>query len=150
MIEGSSGLSISRLAADDRPEWQRLFVAYNDFYEQRYEESTYDRAWDLFQQDSVMHVLGATIDGRLVGLTHFLVHASTTAPDVCYLEDLYTIPEARGQGVGRALIGAVTDWARDRECSRVYWLTRDSNSTARRLYDHVASNSGFIVYEIPL
>ncbi|SOD74797.1 acetyltransferase (GNAT) family protein [Jatrophihabitans sp. GAS493] len=143
-------VSIAKFDPGDRTEWERLFVAYNVFYEQSYEPSMYDRAWALFQQDSVMHAYGATVDGKLVGFTHFLVHASTTAPDVCYLEDLYTDPTIRGRGVGRALIEAVTEWARARQCSRVYWLTRETNSTARRLYDQVADNSGFIVYEIPL
>lgn len=85
-----------------------------------------------------------------MGITHFLVHASTTAPDVCYLQDLFTAPEARGRGVGRALIAAVTDWARERDCSRVYWSTHETNATARRLYDQVAVDRGFILYQITL
>jgi GNAT superfamily N-acetyltransferase len=75
---------------------------------------------------------------------------STTAPDSCYLQDLFTAPEARGQGAARALIAAVTDWARERGCGRVYWATQEGNATARRLYDQVAENRGFILYMIPL
>ena len=67
---------------------------------------------------------------------------------VCYLQDLFTAPEARGQGAGRALIAAVIDWARDRGCVRVYWNTQASNATARRLYDQVAENKGFIRYQV--
>jgi GNAT superfamily N-acetyltransferase len=85
-----------------------------------------------------------------VGITHFLKHANTSALDVCYLQDLFTAPEARGIGVARALIAAVTEWAREQGCSRVYWQTHESNATARRLYDKVAVNRGFIVYGIPL
>jgi GNAT superfamily N-acetyltransferase len=81
---------------------------------------------------------------------HFLEHVSTSAADVCYLQDLFTEPRARGQGVARALIAAVVDAARVRGCSRVYWVTHESNTTARRLYDQVAVNSGFIRYQIPL
>ena len=49
-----------------------------------------------------------------------------------------------------ALIAAVTDWAKERNCGRVYWSTHESNATARRLYDEVAENRGFILYLIPL
>ncbi|MGA9857800.1 MAG: GNAT family N-acetyltransferase, partial [Solirubrobacteraceae bacterium] len=138
---------ITRLTDADHNRWEALFRAYMDFYERAPTQEVYDRAWRLLTGDEVMHAYGARLDGRLVGIVHFLVHANTSAADVCYLQDLFTAPEARGQGVGRALIAAVTDWARARGCSRVYWSTHESNTTARRLYDTVAEYRGFIRYE---
>lgn len=143
-------ISIGKLDRADRAQWEVLFRGYNDFYHDALPPEMYDRAWTAFQEDTRMHARGAKLDGRLVGITHFLVHASTTAADVCYLEDLFTAPEARGKGVARALIAEVTEWARARNCSRVYWSTQESNATARRLYDQVAVNRGFIQYQINL
>jgi GNAT superfamily N-acetyltransferase len=143
-------IEIGKLGPDDRPVWQELFRGYNEFYGRELTPEVADRAWTAFQEDARMHALGARIDGRLVGITHFMRHPSTTAADVCYLQDLFTSPEARGQGVGRALIEAVVDWARQRELSKVYWTTQETNVTARRLYDTMAEFLGFIRYDLRL
>jgi GNAT superfamily N-acetyltransferase len=145
-------ITIGRLVPQDRQVWEGLFRAYIDFYERIEPDGMYERAWQEFQAGTRLHALAARLDGRLVGITHFLVHASTSAPDtdVCYLQDLFTESGVRGKGVGRALIDAVAGWARERGCGRVYWNTHESNSTARRLYDKVAENRGFIRYQIDL
>jgi GNAT superfamily N-acetyltransferase len=128
-------ISISKLVPSDRVAWEGLFRAYIDFYQRVEPPEMYKRAWREFRTDTCLHALGAKLDGRLVGITHFLVHPSTSGPDVCYLQDLFTAPDARGKGVVRTLIAAVVDWAEARGCSRVYWHTQACNSTARYLYD---------------
>jgi GNAT superfamily N-acetyltransferase len=143
-------LTIGKLEPADRADWESLFRGYIAFYKRDLPQAMYDRAWREFQADTRMHALGAKLDGRLVGITHFFIHANTSAPDVCYLQDLFTAESARGKGVARALIAAVADWARARDCCRLYWMTHESNATARRLYDKVAQNRGFIRYQIEL
>ena len=143
-------ITIAMLAPTDRPAWEALFRAYMAFYHRDEPDAMYERAWSEFQRGSRMHALGAFEDGRLLGITHFLVHANTSAPDVCYLQDLFTHADARGKGVGRALIASVTDWARAHDCVRVYWMTQHDNAVARALYDKVAENRGFIRYQIEL
>lgn len=142
-------ISVTALRPDDRSAWEELFCGYNAFYGRTWPADRYEQAWREFQYGDRVHALGARLDDRLVGIVHFLVHASTTSPDVCYVQDLFTAPEVRGKGVGRALIAATGAWARSRGCDRLYWHTKADNHTARRLYDQVAENRGFIQYVIP-
>ena len=141
-------ISTGGLRPSDRAAWEELFRGYIEFYERTEPPEMYDRAWREFQADDRLHALGARADDTLVGITHFLIHPGTSGPDVCYLQDLFTAPQARGLGAGSALIAAVSAWAREQGCARVYWNTHESNHTARRLYDKVSANRGFIRYQI--
>ena len=94
-----------------------------------------------------MHALVAENSGRIVGIVHYIFHRSTwTDGPYCYLQDLFTVEEARGLGVGRALIEAVYAEAREEGASRVYWLTHETNTVAMQLYDKVADKSRFVQY----
>jgi GNAT superfamily N-acetyltransferase len=105
---------------------------------------TWARFFDAYEP---VHGLVAESEGKLVGLVHYLFHRSTTMIEpTCYLQDLFTDETARGRGVGRALIEAVYQRAKLAGGTRVYWLTHQTNATARKLYDNVAENTGFVVY----
>lgn len=143
-------IRVTKLTAADRAAWEELFRGYIAFYERDEPPEMYERAWREFEAGTRLHALGAFLDGQLVVITHFRRHPSPPGSDVCFLQDLFTAPQARGQGAATALIGAVTDWAKSQGCGRVYWSTGESNATARRLYDKVAANRGFIRYQIEL
>jgi GNAT superfamily N-acetyltransferase len=145
-------LIIRGVVLSDYDQWLPLWDGYNAFYEREGPTAlapeitamTWARFFDAYEP---MHALVAEADDRLIGLVHFLYHRSTTAiAPLCYLQDLFTSAEARGRGVGRALIEAVYDRAREAGSPRVYWQTHQTNATARRLYDQVADLSGFLVY----
>ena len=146
-------IQISTLAASDRSEWLTLWQGYIAFYESEVSDQqtalTFER---LVEPGYPIHgAIARDAGGSAIGLVHWLTHPATWSEgEYCYLEDLFVSSHARGSGAGRALIGTVTDWARDRGCSKVYWLTAETNSTARALYDRVATHTGFVHYEIPL
>ncbi len=148
----SDTFTIRPIARDDHAQWLPLWDGYNAFYgregatalDPAITATTWERFFDTAEP---VHALVAERDGQLLGLTHYLFHHSTNAIALsCYLQDLFTTADARGQGVGRALIEAVYDEARRAGSPRVYWHTHETNATARRLYDQVAENSGFLVY----
>src|ERR1700743_664911 len=145
-------LSIRTITQQDYDQWLPLWDGYNKFYGRSgvtglAPEITRMTLGRFFYAYGPVHALVAESDGKLVGLTHYLFHRSTTAiaPN-CYLQDLFTAEDARGRGVARALINAVYDRAKLAGSPRVYWQTHETNVTAMQLYDKVAERSGFIVY----
>ncbi len=143
-----SELVIRPLRPDERGAWEPLWQAYLTFYEFSVSPETTDILWMRLHDDAEpMYVFGAFLDERLVGIVQYLFHRSCwTIGDYCYLQDLYVSETARGRGVGRALIEAVEQAAREKGASRVHWLTKEDNHTARALYDKLADRSGFIQY----
>ena len=141
---------ISPLAPADRPAWEALARGYKAFYETEVSDAGYEQAWRRLLARDGVHGLGAKLDGRLVGIAHYLFHASTWTRSVCYLQDLFVSPESRGRGAARALIEAVATAARAEGAERYYWLTQDRNRVARALYDRVGEFHGFIRYDYPL
>jgi len=145
-------VAIRDIAPSDHEQWLPLWDGYNAFYGRsgptalpaEITATTWQRFFDPAEP---VRALVAELDGRLIGLAHYLFHRSTIllAP-ICYLQDLFTAPEQRRAGVGRALIEAVYRRAQQAGSARVYWQTHETNLLARRLYDQVAERSGFIVY----
>lgn len=143
-------IKIRRLRAEDRPEWTKLWTAYLNFYETTLPESVHDIAFERLLSDTAGEFQGliAEVDGRPVGLAHFLFHRLLwSVEDTCYMMDLFADPAARGRGVGRALINAVHQAARDADIPNVYWHTQEFNYAARTLYDKLATRTPFIMYE---
>ena len=140
------------LAASDEDSWRALWTAYLAFYETTVPESVYRSTFDRLLGEDAQDFNGlvAELDGNIVGLTHYVFHRHCwRIENVCYLQDLFALPEARGKGVGRALIEAVYAAADKAGAPSVYWMTQDFNDTARQLYDRVGKLTPFIKYQRP-
>lgn len=143
-------LTIRPLAASDEAEWRRLWTSYLEFYETTVSEEVYQTAFSrlICEEAGEFHGLIAELGGKPVGLTHYLFHRYLwTVEDTCYLMDLFVDPDIRGQGVGRMLIEAVHEKAKQGGAPGIYWQTQEFNYKGRMLYDQVATKSPFIVYE---
>jgi len=139
---------IRPLRLDERMAWEPLWKGYLDFYRFTAPQETYDATWArLHDPNEPMWLLGGYVDGKLLGIVHYIYHRSCwTIGDYCYLQDLFVAEGARKLGLGRALIEAVYAAARAAGASRVHWLTYETNAVARSLYDTLADRPGFIQY----
>ncbi len=148
----TNALTIRPLRPEDRDQWAEMWRDYLAFYETKVPDSTFQSTFARLLGDDPndFSCIVADLDGQLLGLTHYLFHRHAWKEEsVCYLQDLYARPEARGTGVGRALIEAVYEEADRQKAPSVYWLTQENNHTARKLYDRIGKLSPFLKYQRP-
>ena len=134
----------------DEPAWRQLWRAYCHFYAANVSEEVTSRTWKrILDPDSAVMCLVAEIDGQVYGFANCVVHENTWETQaVCYLEDLFVNPAARGHGIGTALLEWLRNAMRAEGWARVYWMTRADNLQARRLYDRFTQADGFVRYVI--
>jgi GNAT superfamily N-acetyltransferase len=131
-----------------------LIAAYQRFYE--VEEIDEERNRTFFirfiapSNDGLL--LGAWRDEQLLGYACLYWHFTSLVPaETVLMNDLFVTEEARGQGVGRALIEASAEVARKRGAHHLEWATAPDNATAQHLYDATgAARTTWIEYELDL
>lgn len=142
-------LTIRPLAPGDEPAWRLLWEAYLAFYNTARGPEQFALTFRRLTENGASAFRGfvAELSGRIVGIAHVIFHGTCWEPrPTCYLQDIFTLPEVRGQGVGRALIARAHAEAAAAGSARLYWLTAENNYPGRTLYDRVAVKSPFIVY----
>jgi GNAT superfamily N-acetyltransferase len=139
---------IRPLVATDREAWEPLWRGYLEFYQASIAPTVTDLTFArLTGGADPMGGFVAADSTTVFGIAHWITHRSCwTAGDYCYLQDLFVAPGRRGSGSGRKLIEAVYDKARSLGCSRVHWLTQETNADAMKLYDRIGDRSGFVQY----
>lgn len=143
-------IQIRSAQAGDEAAWRGLWADFAAFYGVTLPEEVTAATWARIQTPS--HPMGlrvALADGTMRGFALHVAHASSWSPgDDCYLEDLYVAPEARGTGLGRALIEDLRALCRENGWSRLYWMTDRDNSRARALYDSITADDNHVRYRL--
>ena len=147
---GMTACVIRAALPSDEAVWRQLWKGYCDFYRVQVAPEVTDRTWKrILDPDSAVMCVVAEVEGQVYGFANCVVHENTweTQP-VCYLEDLFVTPSARGHGIGGALIEWLRNAMRAEGWARLYWMTARDNKSARRLYDRFAEADGFVRYVI--
>ena len=144
--------TIQLLSEADYAEWYKLWQSYLTFYQTTLADDITAGTWSKLIDPKVpIYGFGAykhSDEGvELIGISHVVLHPNTwNNTDCCYLEDLYVDSAARGLGIGRALIQQVYQFAEERNCNRVYWVTDEDNITAHHLYNKLANKTDMVQY----
>lgn len=144
---------IRPLTGADWDEWKVLWHGYLHFYREELPDDVTRATFERLCRggDDMFGFVAVGEDGQVVGIVHALLHTSTwTTGTYCYLEDLFVSRATRGTDAARLLIEQVTAEARSRGAEKVYWHTQEFNAPARSLYESLARDVSFRVYERPV
>jgi GNAT superfamily N-acetyltransferase len=149
MTSMSNAVVVRPIEPGDHAAWEQLFHAYRTFYEYDEEQDVVDRVWGWINDDThETNALVALVDDEVVGFAHHREFARpSSGKRGLFLDDLFTRPDVRGKGVGRALISALGEMAQWRGYGKVRWITAADNHTAQRLYDDLAQKTTWVTYD---
>ena len=148
-------IEVREAKATDRSAWYRMWSANCAHYGVSLSAAEIDELWRRIMDTE--HPVGALVcsasdaEDSLVGFAHYVLHPHTFSNRmVCYLEDLWIEPSARGAGMGRRLIEALITRGRERGWRRLYWHTEADNTAARVLYDRIVQATSYVRYDVAL
>ncbi len=132
--------------------WRELWAGYLAFYETTLPDVVTDTTWArIISTDETFQAIVAELEGAVIGFANVVLHDFTWSDRPAgLLHDLFVPPEIRGSGAGRALIRHVIDQGKREGWNRVYWMTKEDNDVARRLYDTFVPADGFVRYRVGL
>lgn len=141
---------IEAVSAETLEEVLPLIRQYQEFYKVKNISDVRNRKF--FSQFGEANPQGCLFlfrhEGKAIAFaTVYFTFASSIAAKVCIMNDLYTIPEKRGQGIGRQLIAHCSEYAGKEGAARLQWMTAPDNTQAQELYDSTgASKSTWHLY----
>jgi GNAT superfamily N-acetyltransferase len=135
---------------DDFDQWRVLWRSYLEFYGEQEDVQISQTTWQRFiDGKEPMHAFVAVRDGHIAGFAHLIGHRSTwSQKDRLYLNDLFVAQSHRQNGLARQLLEHARRFAASNNYEWLYWTTRESNATARTLYDQVGNQTDFVQYRV--
>lgn len=143
-------LIIRAIESKDLSSWQALYKKYLAFYKTNLTDSQLAMLWSwFFDIEKQMHGNIAVHENTVIGLVHFREFLRPIkAATALFMDDLYVENDYRGKGIARSLIKSVNDYALTKQISLVRWVTAYDNHEATKLYDKLATQTQWKIYDM--
>jgi GNAT superfamily N-acetyltransferase len=141
---------IRKLEQKDKENWTRLYKGYADFYKVPMNKGVLDTLWGWIQDENDI-VMGICfeLEGKIVGIAHYRTMPRPIKGEyIGFLDDLFVEPDFRGQKIAQKIINYLKSLSKDNNWKGIRWITHSSNKNAKKLYDKIANNTGFELYEL--
>ena len=144
------GLTLRRASPNDYEHWAAMFDSYRLGAGLEASNPVAVRLWEWIIDPGVaVDALLAESDGTLLGFAHYRrFPRPIMADEGLFLDDLFTVQEARGRGVARALLDRLVVETNSGGFALLRWTTKPGNAAARRLYDSYATVAESVTYNV--
>ena len=141
---------IRSLNYKDKGEWKKLYNAYADFYKVSMNSRILDTLWDWIHDDNhIVNGICCELEGKIVGIAHYrTMPRPIKGQYIGFLDDLFVEPDFRRKKIAQKLINHLKSLSKDNNWDGIRWITHSSNDNAKKLYDKIANNTGFELYEL--
>ncbi|MBU3154058.1 GNAT family N-acetyltransferase [Clostridium estertheticum] len=146
------GIEIRPANYNDEIAWKAMWADYNSFYGVIVPENITESTWArIINTSSSICALIAVDNSEIIGFANYVLHEYTWSEGLaCLMDDLFVIPKKRGRGASKLMIQRLINIGLENNWTRVYWMTRIGNTTARSVYDKFCRADGFVRYTMPL
>ena len=146
----NSSVKIRNIKLEDKNDWVVLFQGYADFYQVEINDNIINTVWQwLHTPEHELQGLVGEINNKVIAFANYRrMPSPLRGRDIGFLDDLYVLPEYRGQQIGEQLIKRVKQISIEKKWNLVRWITRDNNVRAKKVYDKVSNKTNWDVYEL--
>ena len=141
---------IRKLEQKDKKNWDKLYKGYADFYKVTMNTEILDTLWGWIQDENhIVKGICFELEGKIVGIAHYrTMPRPIKGQYIGFLDDLFIVPEFRGQQIAQKLISHVKSLSKANNWGGIRWITHSSNKNGKKLYDKIGNNTGFELYEL--
>jgi len=141
---------IRYLEQKDKENWEKLYYGYADFYKVAMNKEILETLWSWIQDENhIVNGICYELGDRIVGIAHYrTMPRPIKGQYIGFLDDLFVEPEFRGQQIAQKLINYLKSLSKANNWDGIRWITHSSNENAKKLYDKIANNTGFELYEL--
>ena len=141
---------IRSLEQKDKRKWKKLYYAYADFYKVPMNSGILDTLWEGIQHDNhIVNDISYELEGNIVGIAHYrTMPRPIKGQYIGFLDDLFVEPDFRQKKIAQKLINHLKSLSKANNWDGIRWITHCSNKNSKKLYDKIADNTGFELYEL--
>ena len=141
---------IRKLERKDKENWIKLYCGYAKFYKVAMNQEILDTLWEWIHNETHdVNAICYEFKGKIVGIAHYrTMPRPIKGQYIGFLDDLFVEPEFRGQQIAQKLIIYLKSLSKANNWNGIRWITHSSNENAKKLYDKIANNTGFELYEL--